>query len=82
MNRPPLTDEKGEVRALTLKDFRGARPIACGRSVFPFCLLMWEIWSFRYFRPGYQAERTQPHRQGNMPICGRSAPHLWFQFTR
>ena len=28
MNRPPLTDEEGEVRELTLEDFRAGRPIA------------------------------------------------------
>ena len=28
MNRPPLTDESGEVRELTLDDFKTMRPIA------------------------------------------------------
>lgn len=28
MNRPPLTDEAGEVRELTADDFRGLKPLA------------------------------------------------------
>ena len=55
MNRPPLTDEEGEVRELTLEDFQHMRPMA---ETHPDALEAFKNMKKQGGRPKVEAPKT------------------------